>query len=182
MASILKLYLDIALLRRGPEDLPSSKALLFWTVIAFITLNALLMSVFPTPEGSWLPPLLVALGFNLVWYRVVLTLFGKPERFLQTVTAYIGFSCIVRLITVPLAAMMAPYAANPDTMPAPLLLVGLPVSAYLIYVAVRILKSAIERPVVQCLLLVLLQVLLEFLLVAGTLGEGAAASPAGTVG
>ena len=62
MAAILKLYLDIALLRRGPEDLPASKRLLFATLAAFVLLNALLTVAFRPTVDNWLPQLLVSVA------------------------------------------------------------------------------------------------------------------------
>ncbi len=95
MAAILKLYLDIALLRRGPEDVPASRGLLWATLAAFVALNALLTLAFRPATEHWLPQLLVSVGFTLLWYRVLLIVFGRPERYQQTVTAVLGFGCIV---------------------------------------------------------------------------------------
>jgi hypothetical protein len=179
MATILKLYLDIALLRRGPEDVPASKTLLYLTLAAFVLLNALLTVAFRPSVQNWLPQLLVSVGFSLLWYRVLLTLFGHAERYLQTMTAVLGFGCIVTPVLLPAVGAMAPYmeAAQPgDAVPFFALLM-LPLFVYLLYVSARILRAAIERPMFQCVMLVLLQTFLEPLLLLALFGTG---EPVGT--
>jgi hypothetical protein len=181
MASILKLYLDIALLRRGPEDLPASRSLLYATLFAFVVLNALLTVAFRPTAENWLLQLFVSVGFTLLWYRLLLTVFGRPERYLQTITAVLGFGCIVTPLIVPAAGMMAPYADNPEQA-MPFMLLLLPLAAYLIFVSARILRAAIERPLFQCVMLVLLQTFLEPLIILSLFGPGEAAAAATATG
>ncbi len=188
MTSILKLYLDIALLRRGPEDVPSSKPLLYGTLAVFVLLNAVLTVAFRPSVGNWLPQLLVSVGFTLLWYRVLLGVFGRVERYLQTMTAVLGFGCIITPVLLPLVGAMAPYmeasaavagqqAAAPEVPPFVMLL--LPVFVYLLYVSARIVRAAIERPMFQCVMLVLLQTFLEPLLLLAIFGPGEAAAAGG---
>ena len=169
MISTLKLYLDIALLRRGPEDLPVSYPLLYGTLAVFLGLNAGLTVAFRPSGDNWLAQLLVSVVFTLLWYRVLLAVFGRGERYLQTMTAVLGFGCVVAPIIVPAAGAMARYADKPEQA-TPFLLVLLPLAIYLIYVSARILRAAIERPMFQCVMLVLLQTFLEPLLLASLFG------------
>lgn len=181
MTAILKLYLDIALLRRGPEDVPASRNLLWATLLAFVALNALLTLAFRPATDNWPLQLLVSVGFTLLWYRVLLGLFGRPERYQQTVTAIFGFGCIITPLIVPATGMMAPLADQPEqAMPWMLLL--LPLAIYLLYVTARILRAAIERPMFQCVTLVLLQTFLEPLLLLTLFGADLPAGAAAPVG
>jgi hypothetical protein len=184
MASILKLYLDIALLRRGPEDVPASKSLLYATLAAFVVLNALLTVAFRPTVENWLPQLLVSVAFTLFWYRILLTLFGRRERYLQTMTAVLGFGCIITPVLLPAVGAMAPYmeAPQPDQAMPFIVLLMLPLFIYLLYVSARILRAAIERPMFQCVMLVLLQTFLEPLLLLALFGPGAAAAAAAGAG
>jgi hypothetical protein len=182
MAAILKLYLDIALLRRGPEDLPTSRGLLWATLAAFVALNALLTLAFRPGTDDWLPQLVVSAGFTLLWYRLLLGVFGRPERYMQTVTAVLGFGCIVTPLIVPAAGLMAPYADDPSAA-MPWMLLLLPLAGYLIYVSARILRAAIERPMFQCVMLVLLQTFLEPMILLTLFGPDLpAAAGTGAVG
>jgi hypothetical protein len=180
MASILKLYLDIALLRRGPEDLPASKSVLYWTLAAFVALNALLTVAFRPGVENWLPQLLVSVGFTLLWYRVLLAVFGRAERYLQTMTAVLGFGCIITPVILPAAGAMAPYmeVKQPGQSMPLIVLLLIPLFVYLIYVSARILRAAIERPMFQCVMLVLLQTFLEPLVILSIFGAGEAAATA----
>jgi hypothetical protein len=160
MLSTLKTCFDIALLRRDPSDLPASQALLAAMIALFLALNAALSSIFRPEVENWFLQLLASVAFSLLWYWVLLRLFGKPERFLQTMTAVVGFGCLITPVLVPLTGLIAPYAANPEEA-APFVLVLLPVAIYVVYVTARILRSAIERPMFQAVALVLLQTFLE---------------------
>jgi hypothetical protein len=178
MASILRLYLDIALLRRGPEDVPVSARLMWSTLAAFLALNAALTAAFRPAGADWIGQLLVSAAFTLLWYRLLLQVFGRQERFQQTVTAVLGFGCIVAPVIVPLASRLVAYADKPQEA-MPLMLVLLPLAGYLIYVSARILRAAIERPMFQCVALVLLQTFLEPLLLATLFGPGTPPAAAG---
>jgi hypothetical protein len=160
MLSTLKTCLDIALLRRDPSDLPASPPLLGAMIVLFLVLNSILSSIFRPEVESWFMQLLASVAFSILWYWMLLRLFGKPERFLQTMTAIVGFGCLITPVLVPLTGMIAPYAAKPEEA-APLVLVLLPVAIYVVYVTARILRAAIERPMFQAVALVLLQTFLE---------------------
>ncbi len=180
MSSILKLYLDIALLRRGPEDVPASRSLLYATLGAFIALNALLTVTFRPTVENWLPQLVVTVAFTLLWYRALLALFGRSERYVQTLIAVLGFGCIMTPVLLPAVGAMAPYMETEQpgqAMPSVMLLL-LPLIVYVLYVSARILHAAIERPMFQCVMLVLLQAFLEPLLLLALFGAGKAATTA----
>jgi hypothetical protein len=83
MSEFIRLYMQIALLRRGPQDLPASRLLLVLTVAGYLAVNFVVSSVLP-PGGRWLEALLVATLFTLLWYMLLLRLAGRPERALRT--------------------------------------------------------------------------------------------------
>lgn len=169
MTAILKLYLDIALLRRGPEDVPVSRSLLFWTVVAYFALSMALVANLGDSNGGPLPVITgIAIAFG--WFRFLLARFGRSERFLQTLTAYFGFSLLFRLASAPLVSALAPYADKPQELPTALMLLAVPVSVYQIFVAARILRAAIERPMLVCVALLIVQSVLEFVVATSLLG------------
>jgi hypothetical protein len=160
MLAILKILIDIALLRREPSDLPASPRLLASIVVLFLALNVGLSVLFRPQAENLLLQLITSVAFSLLWYWALLRLFQKPERFLQTVTAIVGFGCLVTPVLVPLSGLIAPYAAKPEEA-APFLLVLLPIAIYVVFVTARILRAAIERPMVQAVALVLLHTFIE---------------------
>src|SRR5215510_16527222 len=99
MGEFIRLYTQIALLRRGPQDLPASPLLLVLTVAAFLVVNFVVSSVLP-PDSRWGESLLVATLFTLLWYVLLLRLAGRPERTLQTTTAVFGFQTVLAPLVV----------------------------------------------------------------------------------
>jgi hypothetical protein len=94
MKELIQLFTQIALLRRGPQDVPASMLLLVIVVIGYSAINLLTMAALPE-MGGWLPHrLAVDVIFTLLWYVSLLNLVGRPERILQTTTAVFGFQCI----------------------------------------------------------------------------------------
>ena len=75
---------------------------------------------------------------------------------------------------------MAPYmqAPKPEQAMPFIVLLMLPLFVYLLFVSARILRAAIERPMFQCVMLVLLQTFLEPLLLLALFGPGETASAA----
>src|SRR6516164_10676538 len=94
MSELIRLYAQIALLRRGPQDLPASRLLLALTVGAFLAVHFAVSSLLP-PDNRWPGILVVATLFTLLWYVLVLRLAGRPERTLQTTTAVFGFQTVL---------------------------------------------------------------------------------------
>lgn len=176
MLAVFKTLIDIALLRRDPSALPASSGLLAGLVVVFLALNvALSAAVKPQAEGLEL--LLVAsVAFSLLWYWVLLRLFQKPERYLQTITAIVGFGCLMTPLLVPLSAAMLPFVEKPEEA-SPIVLLLLPVVIYIVFVTARILRAAIDRPMFQAVALVLLHTFLEPLVLSLLFGN---ATPAGS--
>src|ERR1700739_3482788 len=88
------LYTQIALLRRGPQDLPASRLLLVLTVAGYFAVSFVVSSLLP-PEERWREDLLVGTLFTLLWYALLLRLVGRPERTLQTTTAVVGLLAVL---------------------------------------------------------------------------------------
>ena len=95
MLSLVRLYADIALLRRGPEELPASLFLLLGTVVANFLVNFIVSTLLPPFPGPWHLHLAVDILFTLAWYAVLMRLFARPERFLQTTTAVFGYQTVL---------------------------------------------------------------------------------------
>jgi hypothetical protein len=183
MISALKLYLDIVLLRRGPEDVPASQALLVSTIALFAAVSVALRLVFPPSVAAWPVAMVVSIVFTLLWYGLVLRFAGKPERWMQVVTAVFGIGCLLTPLLAPLEAVLSRYVGTPEQAPGWIVLV-LPLAIYVVYLNARILRAAIEQPIPLCIFIVVLQWLVEAMLVSLVLGPDAApavpaAAPAG---
>src|SRR3977135_247949 len=89
MRELIQLFAQIAMLRRGPQDLPASTLLLALTVLGYLGVNLVVSSVLP-PVRGWPAQVLVDTLFMLAWYVALLKLLGRSERILQTATAVFG--------------------------------------------------------------------------------------------
>ena len=94
MSEAVRLFVQIALLRRGPQDVPASVLLLTLTVIGYVCVSAAVSSVLPL-TASWPQLLAVDVLFMLGWYFALLRLVGRRERFLQTATAVFGLQTVL---------------------------------------------------------------------------------------
>lgn len=115
MLAVLYFFIDLALLRRAPQDLPAS-SVLFGIVLAVGLVGGVLLAV---TAGS--PPLLALLqGFldlalMLAALYLALNLTKHPGRFLQTATALVGAETLVgvlALVPVGLAATASEESAE----------------------------------------------------------------------
>jgi hypothetical protein len=93
----LKAFLDIVLWQRGPQDLPASRLLLWLTAAAYVAVSILQLTLLEEPVAAWLvfvvlDPVLLTAGVYLL-----LKLFGKTDRFLQTAIAVLGTGAVLGL-------------------------------------------------------------------------------------
>lgn len=107
LSDLLKVFVDIALRRRGPQDLPVSSFLLWITLGAYLIMAAAggyfwLSNVQP---GGIVLLSVVDLGILVVWFWSVLAICHRQHRFLQTVTALLGTGALIGLLHVGLGTL-----------------------------------------------------------------------------
>ncbi|MGH8133493.1 MAG: hypothetical protein ACRETP_09730 [Steroidobacteraceae bacterium] len=171
MTEIIRLFVQITLLRRGPQDLPASLLLLVLTVGGYSGVNFVVSSLLP-PSAGWPPQLAVEVLFTLGWYAALLRLLGRRERFLQTTTAVFGFGA---LLSPPLIAsewLMRRFGQD-ATWQLPIAVGGLVLVIWVIAVTSHVVKAALEWSRGASVALVILQI------VAGQLLLFAVFPPAG---
>ncbi|MEO8306739.1 MAG: hypothetical protein ABI616_01695 [Pseudomonadota bacterium] len=175
VGATLGLFADIARLRRGPEDLPVSTTLLLLTAIAYAALDALLLSLAPGLPGN--PVLLIAIdiGVTLAWYAMLLRIARKPERYLQTVTAVLGFQLVLAPVLIASGWLFLKYQAD-TTWQLPVAMVRLVIEVWALIVLSRILRSATGWPAFGCVALSIGQELVTLLLVSAAVPGAAPAT------
>lgn len=104
MAVLFKLFWDICLLRKGPQDLPASQELLKLCLIAYAGsgLLNLWLGLGDTGHGTALLLTIVDVGLLMGLCHAVLQLMGLLERYVQTLTALTGTGTLLQLIVMPL--------------------------------------------------------------------------------
>jgi hypothetical protein len=143
---ILKIILDICLLRGRAQDLPASMNLVWLTAAASIAVNALGMPERTTNLAQLLFVVSQAILFGAVIW-LLLRLRGFPARWTQTVTALYAVDGVFSLLLLPLLpALMEMVKQGPEARPgweAYLLLV---LSGWLLLIIARVLREATEWP------------------------------------
>jgi hypothetical protein len=149
LRALFGVVVDIVLLRRGPEQLPASPALLGVVIAIHVAVNALLAGMMPNTPSSWPLQLLVSTVFMVLWFHTALSLAQKRERFVQTMTAVFATSMLFLPALAPLFAALQPFLAEPEKAgqpPGNILLLGAVLGIWFVVVQVRIVRSAFEWP------------------------------------
>jgi hypothetical protein len=172
MMELLRLYAQIALLRRGPQDVPASPLLLALTVAALFAVNSTLGLLLSSDSASWLPQLAVEIAFPLAWYAALLSVLKRSERFLQTATALFGYQLVLSPLFIPAGwliqrVVLDGTAAQGSPWLLPVGVLGVCMAIWLIAAGARVVKSALEWPMLPSVAVVILQTLVgQALLVA----------------
>jgi hypothetical protein len=171
MKELVKLFTQIALLRRGPQDLPASMLLLALTIVAYLAMNVLLDGLLPPPaaadaaarvaeaeQPNWSAQLLLDTVFTLVWYVALLRLAGRPERTLQTTTAVLGFQTVLAPLLF-LSRWLSPRFAHDSPWFVPVALFGIVLLVWFVAANSHIVKAALEWSLGASVAVVILQIL-----------------------
>lgn len=117
MQQFLRIFLDIVLWRRGPEDLPASGLLVALTLAAYLLVSAVQLALLDEAGRTWLmfmiadPALLAA----SVW--LMLRLYGHAERFPQTAAAVFGTGALLGFaLYLPLQILVTGLAFEPNSL------------------------------------------------------------------
>jgi hypothetical protein len=157
MKELIQLFTQIALLRRGPQDLPASLLLLGIAIVGYFGINFLVSSLMPPIKG-WPAHLAVDVVFTLVWYVVLLRLAGRSERTLQTTTAVFGFQAVLSPLLVISEWLMLRFAQD-TTWQLPVALIWLMLVIWVIAANSHVVKAALEWSSAASVFLVILQIL-----------------------
>jgi hypothetical protein len=164
MRELIRLFMQIALLRRGPQDVPASSLLLALTVAGYFAVNFVVSSVLPPFPGPWVAHLCVDVVFMFVWYTLLLRLVRRPERFLQTTTAVYGFQAVLSPLLVASVWLTRRFPQD-SVWQFPITLVSLGLLIWIIAANSHIVKAALEWSMPPSVALVILQTLAGNLLV-----------------
>ena len=151
---------DIAIHRRGPEDLPPSQFLLFLALALYLLVSSASLSALGLLNRSDILVLWVDCAFYLAFVFVILRLFGHERRFRQTASALLGTDVMLSLIGLPLAFWSRANGAAPDEWSVPVAL-RLLVVLWWIDVAGFVLSRALGRPYLIGLAFVILYVVVS---------------------
>jgi hypothetical protein len=157
---ILRLFLDLCLFRKGPEDTPASPFLLALTLLGYALVGLLILSFQTGPDVALLQ-VVVEGGLNLAFLRVLLGVVRKPHRFVQAAIALMGTDALISLLALPLLLAQGVAAVGG--------MVHLPLLVMMVWnvaVSGMILGRAISRPLSVGVAVALLYTVASILLMA----------------
>ena len=116
MQQFLKVFVDIVLWRRGPQDLPSSGLLVVMTLVAYELVNLLQIALMDVSVPELVLYLVIDPLVLMGGLWLALQLFGHRERWPQTASAVLGCSALMALvISVPMLLLAgAPTTQAPS--------------------------------------------------------------------
>lgn len=170
MKRVLHLFVDILLLRAGPQDVPASPALLMLAMLASVA-TSLLLTLESFSGGDAALRVTVELGLSALLLVALLAFHGHRARFVQSFTAICGTGAILGLVAWPLFGIVLSRPTEDNLAVLSLLMLWL-LFGWSIVVVGHILRHALEIGWFRGLLLALAYALL----IAG-LGEWALPSP-----
>jgi hypothetical protein len=112
----LKVFLDIVLWRRGPQDLPASNLLLGLAATAYVVVSIVQLGWLHEPAAAWivfvvLDPILLTGG---TW--LLLRLFNRRGRFLQTASAVLGTGALLgAMLFLPMQWLLSALQVAPGS-------------------------------------------------------------------
>lgn len=102
-------FVDIALWRKGPQDLPASPLLATLVLVAYMAAGFVRMQLYALDlEASLLFICIDALMLG-GWLWLVLAFFGRSQRYVQTITATLGVGLLVLMIDVGLRTLQLSF-------------------------------------------------------------------------
>jgi hypothetical protein len=158
----LRSFVDIARFRKGPEDLPVSRAVLGWCIVAGIVLRALISRSLPMPyKGNVLAILGIDTATTLLFVALVLAAVRRPERYLQTASAIFGIQLVMLPVIVAASWLLSAFQSDPFWS-VPVLALTVAVDVWGLVIVARILRSATDWSLAACIGLAILSDLLTF--------------------
>lgn len=161
MFELVKVLVEIALLRKGPQHLPTSALLLLITVVVYCALTVAFGRLIQRAEEPLVLRTLIELVLGLGWLWAMLALFGRAARFLQTATAMIGTSALLTPLVLGLLAVTTQVGKDQPVI-VPLILSLFAVLVWYVFITAHILRAALEVRLLAAVALTLLYMGCEY--------------------
>ncbi len=172
IAALGRLYLDIAVWRRGPQDVPAAGILLPLTIGVYILLSAAAGALLPALRPGWLLQVGADTLFVALWYWALLAIARRRERYLQTAVALFGLQAVLAVPSM-LSVSLVQQFGDRRGWQVPVYAAALALAIWSVAAIGHILRAALERPLGICLILAFLQLLIEDLVLLAIFGAGA---------
>ncbi|QSA98597.1 hypothetical protein [Methylococcus sp. EFPC2] len=118
---LIRLFLDICLFKKGPQDVPASRFLFGLALLAFAVVGLVLTGIGSDPYGALLQ-VSVELALLLVFAWVTLAGMKLHRRFLQTGTAMLATDGLISALAIPVLLWMSASGSDASAPGYPVLL------------------------------------------------------------
>jgi hypothetical protein len=106
MNPLLQTFLDIALWRKGPQDLPASRFLATTVLLVYVGTSFVQARLFHFKAGAAVLMIGIDVLMLAAWLWGVLAFFGRRERFMQTATAALGMGVLLSLLDIVVRSVL----------------------------------------------------------------------------
>lgn len=100
MNPLLQTFIDIALWRKGPQDLPASRFLATAVLSVYIGISFVQARLFHINLRAAVLMIGIDVLMLAVWLWGVLAFFGRRQRFIQTATAVLGVGVLLSALDI----------------------------------------------------------------------------------
>lgn len=108
----IQILLDIILLRKSPEHLPHSGIVLLMALLLWLFARLASVALIDTYDGQRFVVAVFSVTFACSVYAFTLMLAGKRARTLQTLTAVIGVSALLRVVYLAFNSLLIPFLGS----------------------------------------------------------------------
>lgn len=105
MLRLLQTFVDIALWRKGPQDLPASTALALMVLFTYVILEFIGVQLFDLSLRAAAVFICVDVLMISGWLWLVLSFFGRRQRFVQTITATLGVGVMILMLDIAIRTL-----------------------------------------------------------------------------
>jgi hypothetical protein len=159
LMALARLFWDICLFRRGPEDVPASRALMSINLLVYASAGLVILS-FDFDASAAFPATLIDTLFLMASAVILLLLFRRPERMRQTITALAGCGALISVLAIPLQGWRSYGVANNLDVSIPELML-LFLFGWIVMVNARIFQRAIDSSLMTAATIALVQIIVS---------------------
>lgn len=98
MQGLIKTYVDIALWRKGPQDLPASPALCVVLGLVYFAVSFIHVRVLHYSFSHSVAMVIIDITMLITWLLFLLAFFSRMQRFAQTFNALLGVGILLGVL------------------------------------------------------------------------------------
>jgi hypothetical protein len=117
LPTVIRLFLDIAMHRKGPQDVPAERGVFVFALAAYLLAGA--AALWPTASGTRevFGQLMLDLVLMVAVCAALLALTGRAVRLGQTLAALFGTGALLSAAALPFVWLLAATLGGVETMP-----------------------------------------------------------------